>query len=195
MVEMQKQNRKIVIPGDEIATAEEYIPGPNTFEDRGKIISLIYGFLNVDETNLSVSVVPVKSKPKIFVGSIVYGRVVEVERGRAVIEVSAMTDKEQKLVEYYSIGKAEIPESRERSNEPSMLIGDLVRGKVIGIYKSELKIGLLGKNLGVLKTICPRCRTTMIKKGSMLYCPNCERTEFRKVADDYGDIVPEGVEK
>ncbi len=190
---MQNNNRKVVIPGDEIATAEEYIPGQNTYEDHGRIISLIYGFLSVDEKNLSVSVTPVKSRPKIFVGSIVYGRVVEAERGRAVIEVSVMADKDQNLVEYYSIGKAEIPENKGRSTDSDIMIGDLVRGKVIGIYKSELKIGLVGKNLGVLKTICPRCRTTMVKKGTVLYCPNCEKTETRKVADDYGDIVPEGV--
>jgi exosome complex component CSL4 len=190
---MEKKERKIVTPGEEIATTEEYVPGRNTYEDHGKIISLIYGFLDVNDKDLTASVLPIKTKPKAFVGATVYGRVVEVERGRAVIEVSVMADKDNNLVEYVAIGRADLPRQREGDRDPGMMIGDLVRGKVIGIYKSELKIGLLGKNLGVLKTICPKCRTTMIRKGSLLFCPNCERTESRRVAEDYGDIVPEGV--
>jgi exosome complex component CSL4 len=40
----------------------------------------------------------------------------------------------------------------------------------------------------VIKALCKRCRMPMKKRGNTLYCEYCDRTEYRKYADDYGDV-------
>ena len=50
------------------------------------------------------------------------------------------------------------------------------------------ELSINGRNLGVLKTLCLRCRLPMVKKDGVLYCENCEKSEVRKVAEDYGEI-------
>jgi exosome complex component CSL4 len=34
------------------------------------------------------------------------------------------------------------------------------------------------------------CKTELVPKGKKnLYCPKCKRSQSRKLADDYGDVV------
>jgi exosome complex component CSL4 len=44
----------------------------------------------------------------------------------------------------------------------------------------------LDKNLGVIKAICTKCRSALVRKESKLECPKCGRVETRKISEDYG---------
>ena len=65
--------------------------------------------------------------------------------------------------------------------------GDLIRGKVIQALPS-VQLTTSGPHLGVLRALCTSCRGPLDRKGEKLYCERCERTEVRKISDDYRDF-------
>ena len=176
------------MPGDVIATAEEYVPGGYATENNGDVVSLAYGSLKKDDTSLTISVKPPKRKISLHSGQIVYGRIMKMDQRRANVKVGAVFDKQLGLVEYVIDGSIGMSSQYGRNNEPSMHIGDLIRAKILRIGDRGLDLGIFGKNLGVLRTLCTKCRLPMVRKNSTLYCDNCERTEIRKVAEDYGMV-------
>ncbi len=178
----------VALPGDVISTAEEYVPGKNTAEMDGRIISLVYGNVRRDDRNLMISVSPFKSRKSIRSGQTVYGQVIKVDQRKATIKVGAAYDPESGVIQFNGEGYVNLPQQYDRYGSPPLRIGDIVRAKVVrtGDRGSELTIS--GKGLGVLKTLCPRCRLPMTRKNGSLYCDNCEKGETRRVADDYGEI-------
>jgi exosome complex component CSL4 len=48
-----------------------------------------------------------------------------------------------------------------------------------------VQLSTAGPHFGVVRALCGRCRSPMDRKGRNLYCEKCDRTENRKVADDY----------
>ena len=104
---MQKSSNDtdaLVLPGDVIATAEEYLPGRNATESNGLVVSLIYGSVRKDDKNLTVSISPVKKKLSVHVGEIAYGKVIKTDQRHASVKVGAVLDRELGLVEYTAEG-------------------------------------------------------------------------------------------
>ena len=66
--------------------------------------------------------------------------------------------------------------------------GDLIRAKVTEV-KPSLQLTTKDDHLGVIRSLCGKCKTEMVRKGNALRCPKCERTMPRKLADDYGDVI------
>ena len=181
---------KYVIPGDKIATTEEYLAGKNTTESGGDILSAVYGTVYFDEANLTVSVINSKKKISAKVGDVVYGQVTKIDRGNAVLNVSAIYQTDKGLVPFNKEAMLRLPRPNGRGDDQmsGLAIGDLVRGKISRTGRS-LEVSMFGKHFGVLKTLCHRCRNPMLLKDGELYCDNCERTESRKIADDYGAVM------
>ena len=191
LVDMQKSSNvtdALVLPGDVIATAEEYLPGRNAAESNGYVVSLIYGSVRKDDKNLTVSVSPVKKKLSVHVGEIAYGKVTKTDQRHASVKVGAVLDKDLGLVEYTAEGSIGLSSQFDKNGNPNIHIGDIVRTKILRIGDRGFELGIFGKNLGVLRTLCSKCRIPLQKKDSSLYCDNCERSEIRKVAEDYGMI-------
>ncbi len=184
----EKHEETLVLPGDVIATAEEYVPGRNTTEVNGDVISLAFGALRKDDNNLTISVSTPKRKIKLHSNQIVYGRIVKMDQRRATVKVGAVFDSELGLVEYNADGSIGMSTQHGRNNEPGMHVGDILRAKILRQGDRGLDLGIFGKNLGVLRPLCSKCRLPLVRKNSSLYCENCERTELRKVAEDYGMI-------
>ena len=188
---MQKSSNDsdaLVLPGDVIATAEEYLPGRNATESNGLVVSLIYGSVRKDDKNLTVSISPVKKKLSVHVGEIAYGKVIKTDQRHASVKVGAVLDRELGLAEYTAEGSIGLSSQFDKNGNPNIHIGDIVRTKILRIGDRGFELGIFGKNLGVLRTLCSKCRIPMRKKDSSLYCDNCERSEIRKVAEDYGMI-------
>ncbi|EMR73293.1 Exosome complex exonuclease RRP4 N-terminal region, partial [Thermoplasmatales archaeon SCGC AB-539-N05] len=56
-------DEKIVLPGEQISTSEESLPGEGTFEDRGIIKASRMGQVQINKKNKSIIVKPVTSTP------------------------------------------------------------------------------------------------------------------------------------
>ena len=177
-----------VLPGDILATAEEYIPGRNTDESGGYVVSLAFGSVRKDEQNLSVAVMPARRKKVLRSGQTVYGLVTKVDQRKASVRIGAMYDQEDGLIQFNSDGYVNLSQRYERNPSVPLRIGDMIRAKVQRTGERGTELTILGRNLGVVRTLCPRCRLPMTKKDGALYCDNCEKSEIRKVTQDYGDI-------
>ncbi|BAB60244.1 hypothetical protein [Thermoplasma volcanium GSS1] len=181
-----QDDKKVAFPGDMIATTEEYLPGKNTEEKNGEIIAVKFGQIIRDDINLLISVDTQKKEFTLKKGDIVYGQVVKGEQHRYIVRIVGAFQKGLGLREIdeemqLSLGIARRPQS------DFIAIGDLIRGYVIRTGDFP-EISINGNHYGVISAVCLRCRQPLVKRGITLYCENCQRTEIRKMADDYGNV-------
>lgn len=175
-------------PGDVIAMAEEYVPGKNTLDLNGEIISSVFGKVFRDERELDITVRPFKEKINIKSGDIAYGKVIKVDQRKAVLRIGAIYNREHGLRNYDIEASLGLGGRSSRGPPLILMIGDIVRVRILKTGRRGIELGIFGNNLGVLRTFCIRCREIMKLKDDVLYCENCERTENKKVAPDYGMI-------
>ncbi len=187
MAQEKEKGEKLVLPGDYIGKVEEYLPGDNVTDDSGNVVALIMGLATEDTKNLSISVKPVKKEVKPKPDDIVYGQVVKSDRGRFNVAIGAFQPRGSNLILPTKMeATLKIEQSREDRRSP-VRVADYIRGRLfISRYGTDLNIN--GSELGVLLAKCHRCRQFLVQTQSGLRCENCQLTETRKVASDYGKI-------
>lgn len=187
---MKTKTGDFVLPGDALGVTEEYDPAEWTFDDEGKIRSLVAGTVSLDSKNKRISIVPKTGSPAVLKnGVVVYGQISDVRGQRALMRIGGIKDNKRGLVTNFSGG---IHISQADKGYVSKLtdefrIGDLVDAKVtkiIGLDNVDLTTA--EKELGVVKAMCTNCRAYMkqINKKEVL-CPRCGRKEGRKISSKY----------
>ncbi|MDS0257324.1 exosome complex RNA-binding protein Csl4 [Thermoplasmatales archaeon AK] len=185
---VDQDSSEVAFPGDAMSTAEEYLPGDFATENNGTIVSLAFGRIVKDDRKLTISVRPFKQRVKLHLGDLVYGQVIKSDQRRATIRIGAVKVKGDGLLEHDEEASLSLPMGGSREGGSSVRIGDLIRARVIRVGGRGVEVTITGRGLGVLRTLCLKCRNVLVRKGTTLYCENCERSEIRKVADDYGNI-------
>ena len=181
--------KKKVLPGEEVAVVEESIAADGTYEDNGKVYAAVFGELELDHEEKTAIVKaehpPVRLKP----GDTIFGEITDVKTSMAICEVISVEGEERSITGDTNgtihISKVSSGYTSEVGKEfrPS----DIVRAKVIQV-KPSIQLTTVNPHLGVIKALCRRCRAPLKRKGNSLYCETCERTEYRKCADDYSDV-------
>ena len=182
---------KIVMPGEILGTAEEYIAGEGTIEEKGNIISVSTGALEIDEDRMSINVKYLGEWPKLDVGVEVYGQIINLFEEFAIVEVLKMDNIKRDIIEGTQMGALHISQISNDfvdSIRKTIRIGDIVRAKVIQANPT-LRLGIQDIHCGVVSGHCINCRGILIKKDEDLYCEECDHVEYRKFADDYGNIA------
>ncbi|HWG89550.1 MAG TPA: exosome complex RNA-binding protein Csl4 [Candidatus Thermoplasmatota archaeon] len=184
------EDKALVFPGDEIAIAEEFIPGPGTYEEEGIVYAARLGRLQLDTNEFVAIVKPFTSVPvALNPGDIVIGTVQALRSSMTVVEVRARADQPDRAVAGDTNGTLHIAKTSGdyvSRLEDVFRLGDILRAEVIGVEPS-LQLTTKAPHLGVLKAYCPRCRTPMDKKGHGLRCPECDWKAHGKLAEDYGE--------
>lgn len=174
------EKNKIILPGETVATEEEYVPGRNTYASNGIIKAKIMGIAEFDDEKKEVKIKG-KSIRKIIAGDIVTGKVMLVKESTAVIELLD-AEKGKKIM---GIKTAQLP-VRNVSTEyvdnikKKVKIGDLVRAKVVMASPLAIDIATNEKGLGVTKAYCSNCRSEMKYSNEKLMCLACGNVEERK---------------
>jgi len=76
---MKTKSGDFVLPGDALGVTEEFVPSEWTYEDKGKIRSLVAGTVSVDNKNKKISIIPKTSSPSMLRnGVVVVGQVSDV---------------------------------------------------------------------------------------------------------------------
>ncbi len=179
------EDKNIAFPGDIIAIEEEYLPGKNTEEYGGNIYATVMGKVYKDDKNLVVSIIAENKKIKPSVGSIVYGKVIKVINKEAIIQISAVS-LNNNIYPVNIESRLRLPVQNKNAYSHIITLGDMIRGRITGV--KPLYLTIFSPNLGVLKTRCLVCRRELILRDDTLYCNNCQRSETRKIASDYGNI-------
>lgn len=183
----KEKEGKLVLPGDMLANAEEFLPGANTVEEGGKLYSLKVGKMNKDEKSLIMSISPVKKKIEPGPNDMVYGQVIKGDRGRFTIRIGAFKPSKQNEI-YQTDMETTLKIEMARGEKYSPVrVGDYIRGH---LFRSRygLDINISGRDGGVVLAKCHKCRQELILSGNALRCENCESVETRKLAGDYGKI-------
>ena len=180
---------KIVLPGEQVSTSEELLPGDGTFEEDGIIRAERVGTYVVDEKYRRAKVKPLTSTPvTLRKGDIVLAEVGSVRSNMIIARVIHVTGKKRSISgdTNGTLRVSEISNGYVKDPSTEFAPGDIIRAKVTQV-KPNVQLATKDNDLGTIKAICSKCKRSLELKGNMLECNNCGNKEKRKTAIDYGN--------
>ncbi len=179
----------LVVPGEYVAEAEEYVPGYGVYEDDA-LYSKVVGDLVLDSREHVAKVLARTRIPKMqSAGIITVGRVSKVQDQMIMLDLSVFNSKKFSLVPPEVPGILLISSVSDKYVEDlreMFKVGDIVRVKVVKVTPYSVIVRTDERNLGVIKAYCSKCRRPLLRRGRTLICPECGNRETRKMAIDYG---------
>ncbi len=178
-----------VVPGDFLATVEEFIPNEGVYEDGHSVYSSRTGIVLKDADTKKISVHPKTGTPPVLKkGDIVIGTIDQIRGQIANVEIAAVRGNEDREPSFSGdaiIHISNISDDYVEEIEDELKPADIVRARVTDLGKNSVKLSIVDDNLGVLVAFCSECRSELEKDNSELKCPNCGSVESRKIANDY----------
>lgn len=178
------------MPGDQLSTSEELLPGDGTFEENGIIRAARIGTYVVDEKHRTAEVKPVSSTPVLLKkGDVVIARVIMAKSTMIIADVVHVAGKDRSISGETdaTIHVKEIAQGFIKDASTEYKAEDYIRAKVIQV-KPSVQLHTKERNFGAIKALCSKCRHPLIKKSQGLECENCGNKEHRRIADDYGAL-------
>jgi len=179
----------MVFPGDEIAVAEEFVPGPGTYEENGRVLAARIGVPVLDSKEFVARVDALTNVPVVLrAGDEVLGVVNAVRSSMAIVEVHARCDAPEREIAGDTNGTLHISRVSDEyvpDMESTFKLGDILRAEVVGVDPS-LQLATKAPQHGVLRSLCPRCRAKMDAREGALVCPECEWKDTGKISTLYG---------
>jgi exosome complex component CSL4 len=185
VIQLAKTGKR-VLPGDEVAIAEEYMSGEGTYEMDGKVYASTVGELDLDAREKVAKIVLDNPPVVLQEGDVVLGEISDTKPAMAIVSILKQEgrDRDVSSETLASVHVSKISSSYVEDAGDLMRPGDLIRATVIQADPS-VQLSTAGPHFGVVRALCGRCRSPLERKGRALYCEKCDRTENRKVADDY----------
>jgi len=179
--------KRLVLPGEELGTTEEFLPGQGTYEEGGKIYAAVTGILDIDMKEMATKVRPMNPPVKLKVGDAVIGTIDDVRSSMVQVELIKVAGKNRAIADQGvgSIHVSHIADSYVQDTESQFHLLDVVRAKVIQ-NEPSIQLSTAGPDFGVIRAFCSKCRQPLKLKGTELYCENDKRSETRKLARTYG---------
>ena len=180
---------KVILPGEQVATMEELMPGEGTYEDNGIIRASRLGLYEIDSKNRRAKIRPLTSIPiEIKTGNIVLAKINSVRSNMVIADVIHVVGKNRQVSgdTNATLRVSEISNGYTKDPATEYATGDIIRAKVTQVRPS-LQLATKDRDLGVIKAMCSKCRRPLEQKGNILQCQNCNNKERRKIAIDYGN--------
>jgi len=181
---------KIVIPGDQLSTSEELLPGEGTYEEDGVIRASRFGIYVVNSASKKAEVKPITSTPVLVKkGDIVIAKIDTVKSSMVVAEVIHVVGKNRSISNdtLATLHVSEISKGYVKDPSTEFGVGDYIKAKVIQ-DKPSIQLDTKSPDLGSIKSLCSKCRHQLVKKGNFLECENCGNKQNRRITSDYGNI-------
>jgi exosome complex component CSL4 len=181
---------KIVMPGDQLSTCEELLPGEGTFEENGIIRASRIGKYVVDEKHRRARVEPLTSIPVILQkGDTVIAHVGMAKPSMIIADVIHVIGQNRAVSgdTNGTIHVKEIATNYIKDATTEYKAGDYVLAKIIQTSPS-IQLSTKDRHLGAIKALCSQCRHSLIKKTNGLECDYCNNKEHRRISSDYGEI-------
>ncbi len=173
----------LVLPGDYLGAAEEYLPGRGTYEDRGRIYASVLGTPSIDPRDRTVRVEARNGVPELAEGDLVFARVEELKTAMAICTVVSTTGS-RRAVPGKPEGTVHISKAKDGYTESlstEFAVGDILVAKVLQARPS-IKLTTAPTSLGVVSARCQLCHAVLRLGGAELICPRCGHRERRKLA-------------
>ncbi len=174
---------KLVLPGDYLGAAEEFLPGRGTYENRGRIYASLLGTPHVDPRDRSIRVDARNGIPEIREDDLLYCRVDEIKTAMAICTVLAVGSSERTVpgAPEATVHISKAKEGYTESLSGEFAVGDILVGRVLQAHPS-IKLTTAAPPLGVVAARCQVCHALLRIGPKELVCPRCGHTERRKVA-------------
>ncbi len=181
-----------VVPGDPLASIEEYLPGEGTYVDEamGLVRSAVAGTARYDVVNKVVSVRPARRVRMPGPGSTVVGVVYGVRHDIVIVELYGQAELQPRprlLWEFsgkYSgaISIANIADEFIKDTHDYYRIGDVVVARALN-RGNPYHLTTKAPQYGVVYAQCARCGAPLEPASQRtMRCPRCGNVEKRKVS-------------
>ncbi len=178
---------KFVLPGDFIGTTEEFRAGAQTYEKTGGVYASTTGTIGVNTARRSVFVIPCTDTPPIIKkGDVVIGQVVGLRDSLAMVTIAGakgVVDREIPNIGPAIVHVSNVKRAYVKDITYEFGIFDIIKAKIIDL--KNMRLDTSEPDMGVIKALCSKCRTAMVRHDSKLKCPDCGRIETRKLATGY----------
>lgn len=186
----QRRSGLFVTPGEKLGVIEEFTPGAGTYVKDGTIYAKIVGTALLDMLNKKVYVYPstrVTSVPR--VGSTVMGQVTGVTSKTAIVRLFKVGRRKISGVFTGVLHISDVSRGYTETMYEVCKPSDILRGKVVSELNRTYHLTTNDRRLGVVYAFCSQCGAMLEKQKQKLICPRCGKTEKRKTALDYGDVI------
>ena len=174
-----------IIPGDRIASIEEYEAGENTFDDGDQVRAATVGRKVIDKSTRTASIVHPKmlSVPK--KDDVIIGPVVAVMSTMIAVSIEYINGKP-------TTSHVEcICSTRNIRRKNVALQGDVVVLKILGSLNGTIHGTMSAPDLGVIFTKCRKCGASVVPLRDVIKCTECSWIDERKLSNrlNNGDFV------
>lgn len=179
---MGEKKQVIVLPGDKLASIEEFVPGTGTASIGDSIVSTVTGGKKPDMANRVMNVEPVKTATETIpkVGDYITGFVDSASPAVAQITIRAINEVPSSK---QFTGMLSLRERRRKS--PPIKAADTIRAKVISTKNAIFHLAIDDQKCGVINTVCSNCGGRIVPLGmDRVKCPECGLVDDRLLAED-----------
>ncbi len=188
---MERELPELVLPGDYLGAAEEFLPGRGTYEHGGRIYACLLGKPAVDTRDRTIRVEPRNSVPEVSEGDLVYARVEELKTAMAICTILS-TSTSRRPVPGKPEGTVHVSKVKDGYTESlggEFAIGDILVAKVLQ-GRPSIKLTTASANLGVVSARCQACHALLNLNANPPTCPRCGHQEHRKLAKGPHPLSP-----
>ncbi len=188
---MERELPSLVLPGDYLGAAEEFLPGRGTYEHGGRIYASLLGTPAVDARDRTIRVEPRNSVPEVGDGDLVYARVEELKTAMAICTILATAGSRRGVPgkPEGTIHVSKVKDGYTESLAGEFAVGDIVLAKVLQ-GRPSIKLTTAPASLGVVSARCQVCHALLNLNESPPSCPRCGHQEHRKLAKGPHPLSP-----
>jgi len=169
------------LPGDAIASIEEYEAGYNTYDDGDMVRSLAVGEKILDKSTRLAKVKHPKALSIPQVGDIVIGTVVAVMSSMIAVSIDYINGKR-------TTSKVEcVCSTRNIRKKNIALVNDIVSLKILSQLNGTIHATIDEPTLGVLFTKCRKCGQKVVPMRDAIKCTECSWIDERKLSINFGN--------
>jgi exosome complex component CSL4 len=174
---------ELVLPGDYLGAAEEFLPGRGTYEDGGRIYASLLGRPSFDSSDRTIRVQARNSVPEIAEGDLVYARVEELKTAMAICVVLSTATSRRGVPgkPEATVHVSKVKDGYTESLSGEFAVGDILLAKVLQ-GRPSIKLSTAAPTLGVVSARCQVCHALLRLDGQTPVCPRCGHQERRKLA-------------
>ncbi len=186
--------KKLVLPGDHLSSAEEAEPGENTYSERDEVYSAAVGE-NGSVPGQATVTTHGRTLKQPRLGMPVYCLIIKCGLNKAIGGCIPVEEAESGVrgVEIEAVlPVTAIRSGYVRDMRDEVKIGDIVKAKIRKVEKTGFEISMYEPDCGVVVAFCPRCRKRMGMEERIFICPACGWKERRKIPLKEGETPPEG---
>jgi exosome complex component CSL4 len=175
----------VALPGDFLASPEEFLAGKNTYEQGDAVRASLPGRVEKDLSKREVAVRPVAVARTPTVGDIVLGQVEAAMTSTAGVKIRYLNGVET-LASFPGTIFTRSERGGRGERRTMVKLGDVVRAKVASTLNGMNQLSIDEPHLGVVAAMCSVCGAVLVRGDGRAQCEQCGNVEERKFADDFG---------